>query len=152
MDAIFTILSFLIAITVLVGFHELGHFLAAKFFGVKVLTFSIGFGRSIWSMKGGRDKTKFSLGAIPLGGYVKMLDESDNPSSDEISSTFNYKPAWQKILIALAGPIANFILTFVLFAFVFGANNISLKPILGEPNADTPLYSAGLRAAKPWLV
>ena len=148
MDAIFTILSFLIAITVLVGFHELGHFLAAKFFGVKVLTFSIGFGRSIWSMKGGRDKTKFSLGAIPLGGYVKMLDESDNPSSDEISSTFNYKPAWQKILIALAGPIANFILTFVLFAFVFGANNISLKPILGEPNADTPLYSAGLRGGE----
>ncbi|MBA4739967.1 MAG: RIP metalloprotease RseP [Burkholderiales bacterium] len=148
MDSLFTILSFLVAITVLVGFHELGHFFAARFFGVKVLTFSIGFGRSIWSIGDGVDKTKFSLGAIPLGGYVRMLDESDNPSCDEIDGTFSYKPAWQKALIALAGPIANFILTFVLFAFVFGANNMSLKPVLGEPQTDSLFYSAGLKGGE----
>jgi regulator of sigma E protease len=138
----------LVAITVLVGFHELGHFLVAKFFGVKILTFSIGFGRSIYSIGDGVDKTKFSLGAIPLGGYVKMLDEADDPSADEIQSTFSHKPAWQKILIALAGPVANFILTFVFFTFVFAANNISLKPVLGEPKTDSLLYSAGLRGGE----
>ena len=148
MDTLFTIFSFLIAITVLVGFHELGHFLVAKFFGVKILTFSIGFGRSIYSIGDGVDKTKFSLGAIPLGGYVKMLDEADNPSPDEIESTFSHKPAWQKILIAMAGPVANFILTFVLFTFVFAANNMSLKPILGEPKVDSLLYSVGLRGGE----
>lgn len=148
MDTLFTIFSFLVAITVLVGFHELGHFLAAKLFGVKVLTFSIGFGRSIWSMTGGADQTKFSLGAIPLGGYVKMLDEIDNPSPEEMGSTFSHKPAWQKILIALAGPIANFILTFIFFSFVFSANIISLKPVLGEPQANSPLYAVGLRGGE----
>jgi regulator of sigma E protease len=148
METLSTILSFLVAITVLVGFHELGHFLVAKFFGVKILTFSIGFGRSICSIGDGVDKTKFSLGVIPLGGYVKMLDEVDNPSPDEIESTFSYKPAWQKILIALAGPVANFILTFVLFAFVFSANNVSLKPVLGEPKADSLFYSVGLRGGE----
>ena len=148
MDTLFTIFSFLVAITVLVGFHELGHFLVAKFFGVKILTFSIGFGRSIYSIGDGVDKTKFSLGAIPLGGYVKMLDEADHPSPDEIHSTFSHKPAWQKILIALAGPVANFILTFVLFAFVFTTNNMSLKPVLGEPKADSLLYSVGLRGGE----
>jgi regulator of sigma E protease len=148
MDTLFTIFSFLVAITVLVGFHELGHFLVAKFFGVKILTFSIGFGRSIYSIGDGVDKTKFSLGAIPLGGYVKMLDEADDPSADEIQSTFSYKPAWQKILIALAGPVANFILTFVFFTFVFAANNISLKPVLGEPKTDSLLYSVGLRGGE----
>ena len=148
MDTLFTIFSFLVAITVLVGFHELGHFLVAKFFGVKILTFSIGFGRSIYSIGDGVDQTKFSLGAIPLGGYVKMLDDADNPSTDEIDSTFSFKPAWQKILIALAGPVANFILTFVLFAFVFSANNVSLKPVLGEPKADSLFYSVGLRGGE----
>jgi regulator of sigma E protease len=148
MDTLFTIFSFLVAITVLVGFHELGHFLVAKFFGVKILTFSIGFGRSIYSIGDGVDKTKFSIGAIPLGGYVKMLDEADDPSADEIQSTFSHKPAWQKILIALAGPVANFILTFVLFTFVFAANNISLKSVLGEPKTDSLLYSVGLRGGE----
>jgi regulator of sigma E protease len=148
MDTLFTIFSFLVAITVLVGFHELGHFLVAKFFGVKILTFSIGFGRSIYSIGDGVDKTKFSLGAIPLGGYVKMLDEVDNPSPEDIESTFSYKPAWQKILIALAGPVANFILTFVLFAVVFSANDMTLKPVLGEPKVESLFYSVGLRGGE----
>ena len=148
MDTLFTIFSFLVAITVLVGFHEFGHFLVAKFFGVKILTFSIGFGRSIYSIGDGVDKTKFSFGAIPLGGYVKMLDEVDNPSPEDIESTFSYKPAWQKILIALAGPVANFILTFVFFAVVFSANDMTLKPVLGEPKAESLFYSAGLRGGE----
>ena len=148
MDTLFTIFSFLVAITVLVGFHEFGHFLVAKFFGVKILTFSIGFGRSIYSIGDGVDKTKFSFGAIPLGGYVKMLDEVDNPSPEDIESTFSYKPAWQKILIALAGPVANFILTFVLFAVVFSANDMTLKPVLGEPKVESLFYSVGLRGGE----
>ena len=151
MDILFTIFSFLVAITVLVGFHELGHFLVARFFGVKILTFSIGFGKPIYSIGDGVDQTKFSLGTIPLGGYVKMLDESDNPSPDEMERTFSHKPAWQKILIALAGPVANFILTFVLFAFVFIASDVSLKPVLGEPKADSLLHSVGLRGGETLL-
>ena len=148
MDILLTIFPFLVAVTVLVGFHELGHFLIAKFFRVKILTFSIGFGRSICSFGDGVDQTKFSLGAIPLGGYVKMLDEVDKPSPDDIDRTFSYKPAWQKILIALAGPVANFILTFVLFTVVFSANDMTLKPVLGEPKAESLLYSVGLRGGE----
>ena len=104
MSTMFTLFSFLIAITVLVGFHELGHFSVAKLFRVTVLTFSIGFGRSIWATRGGVNRTKFSIGMIPLGGYVKMLDDGDDVLPENREGVFSSKPAWQKSLIVIAGP------------------------------------------------
>ena len=101
MEIVKTVLSFLVAITILVGVHEMGHFLVAKFFRVKVLVFSIGFGRALWSSKCRDDQTKFSVGVIPLGGYVRMLDESDKLALKYPSETFSSKSAGQKILISL---------------------------------------------------
>ena len=146
MEIVKTVLSFLVAITILVGVHEMGHFLVAKFFRVKVLVFSIGFGRALWSSKRRDDQTKFSVGAIPLGGYVRMLDESDNLALKYPSETFSSKSAGQKILISLAGPVANFILTLVLFFLIFslGPTSTSIKPILGAPQTDSLLHDAGI--------
>ena len=146
MEIVKTVLSFLVAITILVGVHEMGHFLVAKFFRVKVLVFSIGFGRALWSSKCRDDQTKFSIGVIPLGGYVRMLDESDKLALKYPSETFSSKSAGQKILISLAGPVANFILTLVLFFLIFslGPTSTSIKPILGSPQTDSLLHDAGI--------
>ncbi|MDC3408130.1 RIP metalloprotease RseP [Burkholderiales bacterium] len=146
MEIVKTVLSFLVAITILVGVHEMGHFLVAKFFRVKVLVFSIGFGRALWSSKCRDDQTKFSIGVIPLGGYVRMLDESDKLALKYPSETFSSKSAGQKILISLAGPVANFILTLVLFLLIFslGPTSTSIKPILGAPQTDSLLHDAGI--------
>ncbi|MBT7997179.1 RIP metalloprotease RseP [Burkholderiales bacterium] len=146
MEIVKTVLSFLVAITILVGVHEMGHFLVAKFFRVKVLVFSIGFGRALWSSKCRDDQTKFSIGVIPLGGYVRMLDESDKLALKYPSETFSSKSAGQKILISLAGPVANFILTLVLFFLIFslGPTSTSIKPILGAPQTDSLLHDAGI--------
>ncbi|MDC1433177.1 RIP metalloprotease RseP [Burkholderiales bacterium] len=146
MEIVKTVLSFLVAITILVGVHEMGHFLVAKFFRVKVLVFSIGFGRALWSSKRRDDQTKFSVGVIPLGGYVRMLDESDNLALKYPSETFSSKSAGQKILISLAGPVANFTLTLVLFFLIFslGPTSTSIKPILGSPQTDSLLHDAGI--------
>ena len=146
MEIVKTVLSFLVAITILVGVHEMGHFLVAKFFRVKVLVFSIGFGRALWSSKCRDDQTKFSIGVIPLGGYVRMLDESDKLALKYPSETFSSKSAGQKILISLAGPVANFILTLVLFFLIFslGPTSTSIKPILGAPQIGSLLHGAGV--------
>ena len=151
MSTMFTLFSFLIAITVLVGFHELGHFSVAKLFRVTVLTFSIGFGRSIWATRGGVNRTKFSIGMIPLGGYVKMLDDGDDVLPENREGVFSSKPAWQKSLIVIAGPLANFVLTFVLFAIVFSLSATALKPVLGEPSVESVLYASGLRGGETVL-
>src|SRR4249919_3752980 len=105
----------LVSIGVLVTFHEFGHFWVARRCGVKVLRFSVGFGRPIWS-RIGRDGTEYAIGAIPLGGYVKMLDEgvpddreAEIPVAD-LPRAFNRKPAWQRIAIVAAGPVANLVL------------------------------------------
>ena len=148
MNTVFTLFSLLIAITVLVGFHELGHFSVARLFRVTVLTFSIGFGRPIWATRGGANRTKFAIGTIPLGGYVKMLDDGDDVPSEDRHGIFDFKPAWQKSLIVLAGPVANFVLTFFLLAIVFSLSSSVLKPVLGEPRVESELYAVGLRGGE----
>ncbi len=111
-----TIVAFIIAIGILITIHEAGHFLAAKFFNVKVETFSIGFGPPIFKKKSG--ETEYVVAAIPLGGYVKMSGEDPNePVKSE--RDFYAKPPWQRIVIALAGPIMNLLLTIILFSTVY---------------------------------
>ncbi|RMH22705.1 MAG: RIP metalloprotease RseP [Gammaproteobacteria bacterium] len=136
---------FVLALGVLITVHEFGHFWVARRCGVKVLKFSIGFGSALWS-RTGRDGVEYVLAVIPLGGYVKMLDESEGPvDPEEVSYAFNRKPVGQRLLIALAGPLANFLLAILLYTVVFISGIEGLKPVIGEVNPDGLAAQAGLQ-------
>ena len=101
----------LVALGLLITFHEFGHFWVARRMGVRVLKFSIGFGKKIWSRKG-RDGTEYVIAAIPLGGYVKMLDEREGEvENQDLDQAFNRKSVWRRIAIVIAGPTSNLIFT-----------------------------------------
>jgi len=138
------ILVAIAVLSVLIFFHELGHFTAARFFGVQVDVFSIGFGKKLYSKMIG--KTEWSISAIPLGGYVKMKgqDDSDptNKSFDEDS--YNAKSPWQRIIILLAGPFANFLLAFILYFAIANIGVPKYLPYIGSVGDGTPAMSSGL--------
>lgn len=141
-----TLLSFILAISILVVIHEFGHFWVARRCGVKVLRFSVGFGKPFWSYT---DKlgTQFSIAPIPLGGYVKMLDEREGEvKPEELAQAFNQKNVWQRIAIAIAGPIANFI--FAIFAYwsIYMLGTSGLVPVIGEVENNSPAYEQGILA------
>ena len=139
------VLAFLVAIGVLVAVHEYGHFWMARRLGIRVLRFSIGFGRALWSRRGA-DGTEYALSAIPLGGYVKLLDEREGPVDPALASqAFNRKPVWARILVLLAGPLANFLFAVAAYWVLFVAGIPALKPVLGEVEPDTIAARAGLR-------
>jgi regulator of sigma E protease len=139
------VLAFLVAIGVLVAVHEYGHFWMARRLGIRVLRFSIGFGRPLWSRRGA-DGTEYALAAIPLGGYVKLLDEREGPVDPALlAGAYNRKPVWQRILVLLAGPVANFLFAVLAYWVLFVAGVPALKPVIGEVAANTPAAAAGLR-------
>jgi len=140
------ILAFLVAIGVLVAVHEYGHFWMARRLGIRVLRFSIGFGRALWS-KRGADGTEYALAAIPLGGYVKLLDEREGPVDPAIASqAYNRKPVWARILVLMAGPVANFLFAVAAYWVLFVAGIPALKPVIGEVDPESAAAQAGLRA------
>lgn len=147
MNVLHTVLWFLIAIGILVVVHEFGHYLAARLAGVKVLRFSVGFGKPLFSRRFGRDQTEWVLSALPFGGYVKMLDEreGDVPAA-EAHRSFNRATVWRRFGIVAAGPIANFLLAIVFYWALFLHGLPALKPMIGEPPANTPAALAGLVA------
>ena len=138
------ILSIFIALGVLITFHEFGHYYIARRCGVKVLRFSVGFGKPIYSYIN-KQGTQFTLALIPLGGYVRMLDEREGDVTDELKSqAFNNKSVWQRIAIVAAGPIANFLLAIILYAVVALQGIQAVSPIVastinGSPAANTAL-------------
>ena len=141
-------LSYLPAFALLLGIvvviHELGHFWVAKWCGVKVLRFSVGFGKPILSKRFGPDQTEWALGAFPLGGYVKMLDEREAPvAQTEQNRAFNRQPVAKRIAIVVAGPLANLLLAIVLFWGLFIVGLPGVKPILGEIVKDSAAQNAG---------
>ncbi|MBK6906935.1 MAG: RIP metalloprotease RseP [Rhodocyclaceae bacterium] len=139
--------AFVAALAILVVIHELGHFLVARAFDVKVLRFAFGFGKVLWVRRFGADATEWAVCAVPLGGYVKMLDESEGQvDSGEVNRAFNRKPLGQRALIVAAGPVANLLLAVVLYAFVFGSGVHEFRPILGEPPAGSVAASASIKA------
>lgn len=126
-----SIFSFILAIGILVTFHELGHYLMARWLGVKVLRFSVGFGKTIYQHK--RNGTEYALAAIPLGGYVKMLDEREGGvPEDQKPYAFNRQPLWIRFLIVLAGPIANFIFAILAYWVVYMVGITGMVPLIGE--------------------
>ncbi|HFU77822.1 MAG TPA: RIP metalloprotease RseP [Epsilonproteobacteria bacterium] len=138
------ILVAILVLSVLIFFHELGHFTAARFFGVQVDVFSIGFGKKLYSRMIG--KTQWSISAIPLGGYVKMKGQDDtDPSKKSFDEdSYNAKKPWQRIIILLAGPFANFLLAFILYFAIANLGVPKLLPYVGKVGADTPAMHAGL--------
>jgi regulator of sigma E protease len=139
-----TVLAFLVAIGVLVAVHEYGHFWMARRVGIRVLRFSIGFGRPLLKRRGA-DGTEYVLAAIPLGGYVKLLDEREGPvPAAEAANAYNRKPVWQRVLVLLAGPFANFVFAVFAYWVLFVAGIPALKPVLGEITAGSIAAQAGL--------
>jgi len=145
MDFLQHLFAFVFALGVLVTFHEFGHFWVAQKCGVKILTFSVGFGKPLWSRRIGKDQFEFIVAALPLGGYVKMLDEREGKVAEsELNRAFNRKPLAQRTAIVLAGPVFNFIFAIVAFWFMFMIGLTGLKPIVGEVEQDSIAYQAGL--------
>ena len=139
-----SLLISLLVISILIFVHELGHFMAARFFGVHVEVFSIGFGKRLLTKKIGN--TQWSLSAIPLGGYVKMKGQDDtNPLSTSFDSdSYNVKKPWQKIIILLAGPLSNFLLAFLIYIMMTFVGIPKLLPQVGEISPNSPAKTSGL--------
>ncbi len=143
-----TLLAFLATLAILLVFHEFGHYLVARLAGVNVLRFSVGFGKVV-AQRTDRHGTEWAFSAIPLGGYVKMLDEREAPVPDELlSQAFNRKSVGARAAIVAAGPLANFLLAILLFWGLFMAGVPILKPVLGEPPVGTPAALAGVRSGE----
>lgn len=144
MDLIQTILAMLVTLGILVTIHEWGHFWVARRCGVKVLRFSVGFGKPLW-MRKGRDGTEYAIASIPLGGYVRMLDEREGDVPESLrNQAFNNKPVMQRIAIVAAGPLVNLIFAVLAYWFLFVWGVTTVKPVIGSVTADSLAEQAGL--------
>ncbi len=144
-----TLLAFLVTLGVLVVVHEYGHYRVARACGVKVLRFSVGFGKVLWRRQKG--DTEFVVSLLPLGGYVRMLDEREAPvAPHERHQAFNLKPLWQRAAVVAAGPAANLLLAVLLYAAASWLGTQELKPVLGAPVAGSLAERAGL-VAGDWV-
>jgi len=146
-----TLLAFLVALTTVIFVHEYGHYRAALWFKVRVLRFSIGFGRPIWRWQrvqpGLGLPTEFTICAIPLGGFIKMLDErGQEVALSEIPSAFNRQTLFARACIVVAGPLANLLLTLFLYAFVNWLGSLQVAAIIGTPTKASVAETAGLRS------
>jgi regulator of sigma E protease len=142
-----TVLAFLLTLGVLIVVHEYGHYRVAVACGVKVLRFSVGFGQVLWRRQASPNHTEFVLSALPLGGYVRMLDEREGPvAPHEQHMAFNRKPLKQRAAIVLAGPLANLVLAVLLYASAHWIGVEEPKAVLGAPVAGSVSERAGLRA------
>ena len=143
--ALTNLLAFIVAISVLVAVHEFGHYIVGRWCGMKVLRFSIGFGKPVWTRVAGNDRTEYCLSAIPLGGYVKFLDEREGPINDEdIGRAFNHKPIASRIAVLLAGPLFNFLFAILAYWALFINGVPTMKPAVGEVAENSYAAEAGL--------
>ncbi len=137
--------AFALVLGALIIVHEYGHYLVARSVGVKVLRFSVGFGRALWSRRVGRDGTEWAIAMFPLGGYVKMLDEREGEvAPEELHRSFNRQPVWRRMLIVVAGPVANLVLAAFVYWGLFWHGMEELKPILAQPVAASAAAAAGI--------
>ncbi|MEY3288244.1 MAG: metalloprotease RseP [Pseudomonadota bacterium] len=144
MELLHTLFYFVIAIGILVSFHEFGHFWVARKVGVKVLRFSVGFGKVLWSYQKNPESTEYVLSAIPLGGYVKMVDEREGEvKKEDLAFAFNRQSLLGRTAIVAAGPVFNLVLAVVLFWSVLVIGETGIKPILGAVEQGTLAATAG---------
>ena len=148
MTLLWSVLGFVVAVSLLVAVHEYGHFWAARKLGFKVLRFSVGFGPTLWRRVAGADRTEYVLAALPLGGYVKLLDEREGPvDAAEVSRSFTRRPPWQRILVLLAGPGFNFAFAILLlWGMLWIVGSPDVRAVVGGVAAGSPAARAGLRA------
>ena len=146
-DILFSIGAFVVALGLLVIVHEFGHYWVARKLGVKVLRFSVGFGKPIWTRVAGPEKIEYTLSAIPLGGYVKMLDEREGevPEQD-LPRAFNRQPVAKRIAIVVAGPAFNFLFAIIAYAVIMMIGVNGIKPVVGDVLPGSIAAEAGLRA------
>ncbi len=149
MSITYTILSFVIALGILITFHEFGHYLIARWNNVKVLRFCVGFGQPIFRKRWGKDQTEWVIAAIPLGGYVKMLDENEGKvAPEDLPRAFNRQPVTRRFAIVAAGPIANFLFAVVLYWLLFILGVSGMKAVLGPVEPETPAAYAKFEAGE----
>ncbi len=139
--------AFVVALGILITVHEFGHFWVARRLGVKVLRFSVGFGKPLWSRRVGPDRMELAIGAFPLGGYVKMLDEGEGEvPPQEVHRAFNRQKTWKRMAIVVAGPLFNFLFAIVAYwgAYMVGVEGV--KPVVGKVVEGSIAEQAGFHA------
>ncbi|MCK6373274.1 MAG: RIP metalloprotease RseP [Zoogloea sp.] len=140
------VLPFVVALGVLIIVHEFGHYIVARLCGVKVLRFSLGFGKVLFMRRLGADQTEWALSVFPLGGYVKMLDEREAPvPAEELHRAFNRQSVWRRIAIVTAGPLANFVLAIALYWGLYSSGVEELRARIGVPPAQSQAALAGFQ-------
>jgi len=141
-------LWFIVAVSLLVTVHEFGHYWVARRFGFKILRFSVGFGKPLYKRIAGPDRTEYVIASLPLGGYVKMLDEREGPvEPHELPRSFTRKPPWQRIVVLLAGPAFNIAFAILVLWGMFWASGITeVKPVIGEVERSSVASRAGLQS------
>lgn len=146
LEFIYSIAGFILALGILVTVHEFGHFWVARRLGIKVLKFSVGFGRPIWTHTAS-DGTVYAIGSLPLGGYVKMLDESEGEVAVEDKHlAFNRQPIWKRTLVVLAGPMFNFLFAIAAYSLVFAGGIEGLSPVVDKVVEGSVAESDGFRS------
>ena len=147
MDILYSVIAFVVTLGVLVTVHEFGHFWVARRLGIKVLTFSVGFGRALWSHRSREDETEYVIAAIPLGGYVKMLDESEgNVAMHERHRAFNRQPLSTRVAVVVAGPTFNFLFAILAYWCMYMIGVDGLRPIVAEAAPGSVAERAGFRS------
>jgi regulator of sigma E protease len=142
------LLAFVAAISLLVTVHEFGHYWVARRLGFKVLRFSVGFGKALWTRVAGKDQVEYVIAAVPLGGYVKMLDEREGPVSEaDLPRSFTRRPHWQRIVVLLAGPASNILFAILILTAVYLISGVNqVRPVLGNIEPTSVLGRAGFKA------
>lgn len=152
MTLLHTLLAFVFVLGTLIVVHELGHYWVARWCGVKVLRFSVGMGKVVWSRRIGPDRTEWALSALPFGGYVKMLDAREGDVSglppEDLAREFTRQSVWKRIAIVAAGPLANFLLAIVIFTGLYIHGMPEPAPVLRAVPAKTVAHDAGLRGGE----
>jgi regulator of sigma E protease len=147
MSLLHTIVAFIVALGVLIVVHEYGHYIVARLCGVKVLRFSVGFGRALFTKRTGKDQTEWVIAAVPFGGYVKMLDEREGPvDAQEADRAFNRQTVWRRIAIVIAGPLFNFVFAVLVYAGLFMYGLPEARPVLGTPPEASLAAAAGVKS------
>ncbi len=145
-SALTNLLAFIAAISILVAVHEYGHYIVGRWVGMKVLRFSIGFGRPIWTRVAGKDRTEYCISAIPLGGYVRFLDGREGPvDAEDEGRAFNHRPIPARVLVLLAGPAFNFIFAIAAYWALLAGGIMILTPAVGTVTPESYADTAGLR-------